>query len=511
MEHLKQSHAQAITCGLGDNSFALSRLLAFCSDPLHGSPSYGWKVFQRIQHPTICICNTMIKAFLLNGEPIKIIHMYTRLLRDGMVPDNYTLPYALKACANMGRGLLGELIHGHCLKLGFMADTFVGNCLIAMYSAVGDMNAARVVFDGALWRGVVSWTVLISGYAKVGDVESARLMFDEAPVKDRGVWGSMISGYVQNSFFKEGLHMFRLMQLAGVEPDEAIFASVLCACANLGALETGIWVYGYLDRVKFPRSVKLGTALIDMYAKCGRLDLAEKVFGEMPERDTVCWNAMISGWAMHGNGDRALQMFLEMEKAGIRPDDITFIAVFTACGYSGMAYEGLRVFNRMCNVYNIEPKTEHYGCMIDFLGRTGLIEEAKEIIGKMPNKSSPSEEAVVWRALMSACCSHGNIRLAEVVAEKLLELECHSGAYVLLSNLYSTSGEHDNARKIRKMMKTRGIDKTPGCSSIEINGNGKEFLAGEKTHPQMGDVHGVLESMNKHLDGSGSHLNLIST
>ncbi|KAI8528543.1 hypothetical protein RHMOL_Rhmol12G0156600 [Rhododendron molle] len=263
-------------------------------------------------------------------------------------------------------------------------------------------------------------------------------MFDEAPVKDRGVWGSMI-GYVQNSCFKEGLHMFRLMQLAGVELDEAVFASILCASANLGALETGIWVHRYLDRVEFPRSVRLGTALIDMYAKWGHLDLAENVFEEMPQRDTVCWNAMISGWAMHGNGDRALQMFSEMEKAGIRPDDITFIAVFTACGYSAMAYEGLRVFSSMCNVYHIEPKTEHYGCMIDFLGRTGLIEEAKEIIGKMPKKkSSPSEEAVLWRALMSACSSHGNIRLGEVAAEKLLELVCHSGAYVLLSNLYST-------------------------------------------------------------------------
>ncbi|KAI8528541.1 hypothetical protein RHMOL_Rhmol12G0156600 [Rhododendron molle] len=180
------------------------------------------------------------------------------------------------------------------------------------------------------------------------------------------------------------------MQLAGVELDEAVFASILCASANLGALETGIWVHRYLDRVEFPRSVRLGTALIDMYAKWGHLDLAENVFEEMPQRDTVCWNAMISGWAMHGNGDRALQMFSEMEKAGIRPDDITFIAVFTACGYSAMAYEGLRVFS------------------------------------------------ILWRALMSACSSHGNIRLGEVAAEKLLELVCHSGAYVLLSNLYST-------------------------------------------------------------------------
>ncbi|KAH7858176.1 hypothetical protein Vadar_020906 [Vaccinium darrowii] len=511
MKHLQQSHAQVITCGLGDNSFALSRLLAFCSNPFNGSLSYGWKLFQRIEHPTICICNTMIKAFLLNEEPIKTMEIYTHMLRVGMVPDNYTLPYVLKASANMRSCHLGELIHGHCLKLGFLADTFVSNSLIVMYSAFDDMNAARVVFDEVPWHSVVSWTVLISGYAKVGDVDSARLMFDEAPLKDRGIWSAMISGYVQNSCFKEGLHMFRLMQLTGIEPDEAVFTSILCACANLGSLETGIWIHRYLDRVKFPRTVKLGTALIDMYAKCGYLDLAEKVFDEMPQRDTVCWNAMISGWAMHGDGYRALQLFSEMEKAGIRPDDVTFIAIFSACSYSGMAYEGLRLFSRMCNVYNIEPKSEHYGCIIDFLGRTGLIEEAKEIIERMPNSTSPSEEAVVWRALMSAACSHGNIRLAEVAAEKLLKLERHSGAYVLLSNLYSTAGKHENVRQIRKMMKTRGIDKTPGCSSVEINGNGKEFIAGESTHPEMGNVHGILESMNRHLDCLECHLNLVST
>ncbi|PSR88413.1 Pentatricopeptide repeat-containing protein [Actinidia chinensis var. chinensis] len=511
MKHLKQSHAQAITCGLGDNSFALSRLLAFCSDPLHGSPSYGWKIFQHIEKPTICICNTMIKAFLLSGELNKTIEIYTHMLRNGMLPDNYTLPYVLKACASMRTCNIGESVHGHCLKLGFLFDSFVGNGLIFMYSAFDDMGAARCVFDEVPWHCVVSWTLLISGYSKIGDVENARQVFDETPVKDIGIWGCMISGYVQNSCFKEGLHLFRLMQLTGVEPDEAIFVSILCACAHLGALYIGIWIHRYLEHVKYSMTVRLGTALMDMYAKCGYLDLAEKVFDEMPQRDTICWNAMISGWAIHGDGDCALRLFSEMEKAGIKPDDITFIAVFTACSYSGMAYEGLRVLSSMCNAYLIEPKSEHYGCVIDFLGRAGLLEEAKEIIERMPDSSCPSKEAVAWRALMSACCSHGNIRLAEVAADKLLQLERHSGAYVLLSNLYSSAGKHNSARKLRRKMKTRGLYKTPGCSSVEINGNVHEFIAGEETHPRMEDVHVLLESVTKHLDSFVCDLHLVST
>ncbi|KAL0420924.1 UNVERIFIED_CONTAM: Pentatricopeptide repeat-containing protein, chloroplastic [Sesamum latifolium] len=212
------------------------------------------------------------------------MEVYKLMLRYGMCPDNYTLPYVLKACANMKSLDLGGSVHGHGVKLGFVFDNFVGNSLIVMYSAVGEMGAARCAFDEISWRCVVSWTVLISGYAKKGEVHSARLVFDEAPVKDRGIWGAMISGYVQNNCFKEGLRLFRLMQLSGIKPDEASFVSILCACAHLGSLEIGKWIHRYVEKHKMPVTVKLGTALIDMYSKCGCLDLAEKVFDKMPHR-----------------------------------------------------------------------------------------------------------------------------------------------------------------------------------------------------------------------------------
>ncbi|KAL3511068.1 hypothetical protein ACH5RR_030469 [Cinchona calisaya] len=502
MKQLKQAHGQAITCGLGTNSYALSRILAFCSNPILGCSSYAYEIFQQIQHPTICICNTVVKSLLLkNNELEKIIAIYKSILRNEMYPDNYTLPYMLKACANTKSFILGELIHGHCLKLGFLVNSYVGNSLIVMYSSLLNMESARLVFDEIPWPCVVSWTVLISGYAKKGDVYAARLVFDEVKVKDRGIWGAMLSGYVQNNCFKEGLKLFRLLQLDGIEPDEAIFVSVLSACAHLGCLDIGVWVHGYVGKCNMPLTVKLGTALIDMYAKCGYLDLAQKVFYEMPKRDVICWNAMILGFGMNGNGKGALRLFWEMEKNGIMPDDITFISMFTACSYSGMAREGLRLLEVMCNVYEMEPKSEHYGCIIDFLSRAGLLEEAKNIVQRMPKTSASSEEAIAWRALLSAC-SHGEIHLAEAAAERLVQLECHSGAYVLLSNLYSAAGRHDSAKRLRKKMQNRGIDKAPGCSSVEINGVVHEFVAGEKTHLCMDEVCGLLEVINKQSDFS---------
>ncbi|MBA0556302.1 hypothetical protein Golob_026415 [Gossypium lobatum] len=503
MKQLKQAHAQAFTSGLRTNSFALSRLLAFCANPNHGSLTYAWNLFTHIQDPTICICNTLIKAFFLKGETFKTLQFYSNMLSKGMSPDNYTLPFVLKACAKLQFFHFGELVYGHCLKLGFVFDIFVGNALISMFCGFDNVKVARYIFDDIPGLDVVSWTVMISGYGQMGDIDTARLLFDEAPVKDRGIWGAMISGYVKNNCFKEGLYMFRLMQMSDTEPDEAIFVSILSACAHLGALDTGIWIHKYMDQQKFPLALRLRTCLVDMYAKCGNLGIAKKLFDEMQQRDVVSWNVMISGMAIHGDGGSAIQLFRQMEKDGVRPDDITFIALFSACSYSGLAFEGLRILDRMCNVYKIEPKSEHFGCIIDLLIRGGLFEEANQIIERMPDSSNPSDEAIAWRALLRSYCSRGQTKLAEVAAEKLMRLEDHSGVYVLLSNLYASSGKHYDAKRIKQMMKSRGVNKAPGCSSIKINGEAHEFIAGEKSHLQMEEIHLILEKLDKQLHHAG--------
>ncbi|KAI3917219.1 hypothetical protein MKW92_001205 [Papaver armeniacum] len=425
--------------------------------------------------------------------------MYGQILQSGLYPDNYTLPYVLKACAHLQKSQVGEQIHGAVFKLGFDGDIFVGNTLMLMYSSCARMVEAQRLFEEIPDRTAVSWTVMISGYSKMGDEDSARLIFDEAPFKDRGIWGSMISSYVQNNCFKEGLEMFRMMQLTDIDPDEGIFVSLLGACAHLGSADIGVWIHKHLKRMQLPMTVQINTALIDMYAKCGNLGLAKNLFEGMQERDAICWNVMISGLTMNGDAENALTLFEQMVNDGFRPNDITLIAVLTACSYSGMAYKGLQIFNSMKSVYGIEPKSEHYGCMINLLSRAGHFEEATEIILRMPTSCSPSDEAMAWRALLSSCCSHGETSLAEVAAKRLVQLERHCGVYVLLSNMYASSGKYDDARRVRKDMKERGVEKTPGCSSIEVNGFIHEFVAGEKTHAQMQEIHQVLEKMNDQL------------
>ncbi|GMI75323.1 hypothetical protein like AT5G56310 [Hibiscus trionum] len=241
-----------------------------------------------------------------------------------------------------------------------------------------------------------------------------------------------------------------------------------------------------------------------MYAKCGNLDIAKKLFDEMQQRD-VSWSVMISGLAMHGDVESAIQLFRQMVKDGVSPEDITFIALFSACSYSGNAFEGLRILDRMRNMYNIGPKSEHFGCIIDLLIRGGLFEEADQVIQSMPDSSNPSDEAIAWRALLNSYCSSGKTKLAEVAAEKLMRLEDHSGVYVLLSNLYASSGKHYDAKRIKQMMKSRGVNKSPGCSSIKINGEAREFIAGENSHLQMEEIHLILEKLDKQLHYTSSN------
>lgn len=473
--------------------------MAFCSDPIHGSLSHAQFLFETIENPSLCIWNTLMKSLLLRGEHTKTINIYGRMLQNGFCPDNYTLPYLLKACANLKDIKIGKLIHSHVLKLGLASDIFVNNTLILMYMTLEEAIAARKVFNEVPLKTDALWTIMISGYAKMGEIELARSVFDEALVKDRGIWGSMIYGYLQNNCFKECLLMFRLMQIEGIKPDEGVFVSVLCACAQLGAIDIGTWIHHYLNQKGVNLSVRLGTALIDMYMKCGSLNIAQQLFHRISKKDTICWNVMLLGVAMHANGKDALKLFSKMQVEGFKPDETTFLAMLSACSHTGLIKEGLTVFDSMKSTYNIEPCIEHYICIVDFLGRSRHFKEAMKIIEKMPKSSSVTEKAVAWRALLSACQNHGDIKFAEVAAEEIMILQGHSGAYVLLSNIYEKHGRYEDARFVRKSMRDKGVVKKPGCSSIEICGYVHEFTAGEKVHRNMDEVHQVLEALSYHL------------
>ncbi|KAF3776382.1 Pentatricopeptide repeat-containing protein [Nymphaea thermarum] len=315
---------------------------------------------------------------------------------------------------------------------------------------------------------------------------------------------------VYGSMLREGLHPDNYTfpcilkaivglqdQESGTEPDEAVLVSVLVACAHLGALDLGWWIHGYVGRKGMKLSIRLGTALLDMYSKCGSLDASQRVFEDMPQRDVVCWNSMIMALAVHGDADGALKLFQRMEAYVLRPDDITFVAVLTACSHGGLVEEGRRQFERMSRIYGIQHKTEHYTCMADALGRAGFVDEARKLLQSIPVCNTG--EALAWRALLSASWHYRNIESAEFAAERLLQLEPHSGVYSLLSNIYASAGKFDESQEIKKQMKERGVQKTPGCSSIVLDGFVHEFVAGEKAHPEIEEIYIKWEEIKKEL------------
>ncbi|CBI39775.3 unnamed protein product, partial [Vitis vinifera] len=298
-------------------------------------------------------------------------------------------------------------------------------------------------------------------------------------------WTSMIAGYVQCGKAKEAIHLFAKMEEAGVKCNEVTVVAVLAACADLGALDLGMRIHEYSNRHGFKRNVRISNTLIDMYVKCGCLEEACKVFEEMEERTVVSWSAMIGGLAMHGRAEEALRLFSDMSQVGIEPNGVTFIGLLHACSHMGLISEGRRFFASMTRDYGIIPQIEHYGCMVDLLSRAGLLHEAHEFILNMPMKPN----GVVWGALLGACRVHKNVEMAEEAIKHLLELDpLNDGYYVVLSNIYAEAGRWEDTARVRKFMKDRQVKKTPGWSSITVDGVVHEFVAGEESHPDTEQI-----------------------
>lgn len=373
-------------------------------------------------------------------------------------------------------------------------DLISWNSMIDGCVKCGRMEEAQALFDTMPQRDVVSWASMIDGYAKQGEVELARTLFDEMPVRDVVVCNAMMAGYVQNGYFMEALKIFHEMQSEkNLSPDEATLLIVLSAAAQSGLVKNGVAIHHYIVRNKFYLGRKLGVALIDMYSKCGHIQNAMSVFYDIKGKIVDHWNAMIGGLAIHGKGELAFGLLMEVERTSLEPDDITFIGALNACSHAGLVKEGILCFELMRRVHKLEPKLQHYGCIIDILGRAGHLEEATKFIEEMPIE--PND--VIWRTLLSACKSHMNFNIGEPVAERLIMLDSHnSSSYVLLSNMYASLGMWNDVSRVRMMMKRRKLKKIPGCSWIEVKGNFHEFFVQDKSHPQFTEIYSLLDNLS---------------
>lgn len=442
--------------------------------------------------------NTMIRSYLQSSSPICSILCYLEMLIYGLTANNYTFPPLIKACTSLlpSSKVIGYLVHAHIVKFGLSDDPFIVTSLIEFYSINLDMETARQLFDGIPKRDVVLWTAMIDGYGKRGDVENARILFDKMPERNVISWSSMMAAYSRVSDFKEVFNLFREMQGKGLRPNESILVTVLTACANLGALAQGIWVHSYAKRFNLDSNPILATALVDMYSKCGSLERALSVFQGIPTKDSGAWNAIISGVAMNGDAGQSFELFQRMGSNGIQPNERTLIAVLSACTHSKLVKEGLSLFEQMSGVYGIKPRLEHYACVVDLLGRAGLLEEGERFIEENMGGFGGGGDINVWGALLNACRIHGNVDIGNRIWRMINDLRvADCGTHILSYNIYKEAGWDLEANKVRQTFLETGMKKKPGCSVIEVDGVVEEFLVGDLFHPKAWEICEMLDML----------------
>ncbi|KAM4118845.1 hypothetical protein ACJW30_03G013700 [Castanea mollissima] len=369
------------------------------------------------------------------------------------------------------------------------------------YTQCERIEEALELFDAMPVKSIVACNAMILGLGQNGELAKARWVFDQMRERDDGTWSAMIKVYEQNGFELEALNLFAVMQREGVRPNFPSLISVLGLCASLASLDHGKQVHGQLVRSQYDLDVYVASVLITMYVKCGNLVKAKLVFDRFAPKDIVMWNSIITGYAQHGLGEEALQVFYEMCSLNILPDDVTFIGVLSACSYTGKVKEGLEIFESMNSKYQVEQRTEHYACMVDLLGRAGQVNEAMNLIESMPVEA----DAVVWGALLGACRTHMKLDLAEVAAKKLVQLEPkNSGHYTLLSNIYASKGKWGDVAVLRKKMRSRSVSKSPGCSWIEVEKKVHMFTGGDSMgHPEQELIMKMLERISGLLREAG--------
>ncbi|XP_077241990.1 basic helix loop helix DNA-binding superfamily protein [Tasmannia lanceolata] len=530
LKELKIYHATMIKNYTHQDSFFITNFITACSSFRH--IDYAIRVFAQMEDPNVVVYNAMIRGFIHCFSPIQALPFYLQMLKSRVVPTSFTFTSLVKACTQVSAFEFGETVHSQIWKSGFESQVFVQTALIDFYSnfgkvvesrkvfdemperdvvswttmisghaQFGDLNSARRLFDEMPERNAVSWNTLIAGYARSGDVKTAALLFDQMPCKDLVSWTTMISCYSQNKQFKESLGVFEGMKIAGVTPDEVTMSIVISACAHLGALDLGKEIHFYVVQSRFEVDVYIGSALIDMYAKCGSIERSLVVFFKLKERNLFCWNSMIEGLAIHGYAKEALGLFSRMERDRIKPDGVTFVSVLSACTHAGLVKEGRLRFSSMAKDYLISPGIEHYGCMVDLLGRAGLLEDALDLIKSM--RIEPN--SVIWGALLGGCKIHGNLEIGEVAVQKLMVLEPdNSGYYVLLINMYAEANRWSEVAMIRMTMKERRVlKKNPGSSWIEMEGKVHEFVACDMSHPLFDEICLLLVELDGQLKLSG--------
>ncbi|KAF3432867.1 hypothetical protein FNV43_RR23969 [Rhamnella rubrinervis] len=477
-----------------------------------------------------------------------------------VMPNEFTFDSVIRACGRLGMLSEGRTVHGLVIKSGFEFDHSIGGALVKFYCdcevtdyakrvherignpslnasnyliegliSMGRIEDAEMVFDRLKEKDPVSFNSMIKGYAMSGQVEKSKRLFEKMPcrtlvssntmisvycrygevekalnvfeeTKGEGnpvTWNSMMSGYVQNHLLEEAIKLYITMRRLSVDRTRSTFSALFHACSCLGSIQLGQSLHAQLIKTPFESNVYVGTSLIDMYSKCGSIKDARTSFICISSPNVAAWTALINGYAHHGLAFEAILIFENMLKQGIAPNAATFVGILCACGCAGLIEEGMRIFHSMEKCHGVNPTLEHYTCVVDFLGRSGRLQEAAEFIRVMPIEA----DEVIWGALLNACWFWKDMKLGERVAEKMFSLNPKPiSAYIILSNIYAVLGKWSEKMKVRKSLRSLEVKKARGCSWIEINSRVHAFSVDDKTHTHCIMIYATLEHLTANIN-----------
>ncbi|KAL6136488.1 hypothetical protein ACLB2K_061783 [Fragaria x ananassa] len=453
VEEGKQCHGYVLKAGLDYHQYvknALVQMYSSCAE-MEGA----MRVLNTVPGYDVSSCNSVLNGLLEHGHVREKMEIMGMMVGECMAWDSVTYVTVFGLCAQLKDLRLGLQVHSRMLKAGMKCDVFLSSAIVDMYGKCGKVWNAVKIFDGLQTRNIFSWT-------------------------------AVMAAYFQNGYFEEALGMLSKMELEDICPNEYTFAVLLNSCAGLSALRHGDLLHARVRKSGFKYHIIVGNALINMYSKCGNIRAANEVFMDMTYRDSVTWNAMISGFSHHGLGREALNVFHDMLTAGECPNHITFVGVLSACAHMGLVQEGFYYLNQVMKQFGVEPGLEHHTCVVGLLSRSGQLDEAE----KYMKTTEVKWDIIAWRTLLNACHVHRNYGLGKRVAEVLLQMDPNDmGTYILLSNMYAKVRRWDGVVNIRKLTRDRNIKKEPGVSWIEISNAIHIFSSDYKTHPESSQIH----------------------
>nr|XP_043631249.1 pentatricopeptide repeat-containing protein At1g20230-like [Erigeron canadensis] len=462
------------------------------------------RAFDELGNRDVISWTSLCSCYVSCGKPRMGIQAFREMGLDGVRPNSVSVSTILPACSDLKCLNLGREIHGFVVKNGIGGNVFTSSAIVDMYASCLCIKQAELVFNRMVTRDTVSYNGMISAYFENGEAEKAIRMFEK--MKNEGSklnyasWNAVLCGCLQTGRTQQALELLAEMQHTGFSPNQITLTAILTACTNLESLRGGKEIHGYIFRHFFLDDTTALTALIFMYAKCGKLEFSRKAFKMMSRKDTVAWNTMINANSMHGNGEEALALFNEMLKSSAKPNAVTFTGVLSGCSHSRLVDQGLSIFNSMSRVHLIEPDAEHHSCIVDVLSRAGRLDEAYRFIQDMVIQPTAS----AWGALLGACRVYKNVDLARIAAKRLFEIEPHNGGnYVLLSNIFVNAKLWGEASETRKLMRDKGIKKEPGCSWVQVKNKIHTFVVADKNNEHSDAIYKFLSNMSEKMRQAG--------